>query len=94
MRKRKYYFNRGFFKNMTKKQIKYMLEREVFSKDKFKQHVLETSHKTKIDIVIVEKVLKNYIFNVVLVINTVRKIKTKINIYGFFSLIVEKGKNI
>jgi hypothetical protein len=82
------------FKNLNKKQINTLLEQDVFSKPHFRQHVIEVSLKTKIDEKIVEEVLKSYFTNILIVINTFRKIKTKINVYGFFSIHIEKGNRI
>lgn len=80
--------------NLTIEQIKELLEKDVFSKVHFNKHIVEVSLKTKIDEKIVEQVLKSYFTNILIVINTVRKIKTKINVYGFFSIFIEKGKRI
>ncbi len=80
--------------NLTIEQIKDLLEQDVFITAHFNKHIIEVSLKTKIDEKIVEQVLKSYFTNILIVINTVRKIKTKINVYGFFSIFIEKGKRI
>lgn len=86
----KYYY-RDVFDNLPKKDALALLEAEVFTDNHFLEHVKEVSFKTKIDEEIVKDVLRSYITNVFLVINTVRKIKTKINIYGYFSVVIFKG---
>lgn len=91
--KKKYFFRKPF-KLMTRKEIDYLLNKDVFSQSDFKRHVQETSQKTGIDAEIVERVIKNYITNVMIILNTIQKIKTKINIHGFFSFLVEKGNRI
>ena len=80
--------------NLTKQQIMKLLDEDVFITVHFNKHIVEVSLKTKIDEKIVEEVLKSYFTNILIVINTVRKIKTKINVYGFFSIFIEKGKRI
>ena len=80
--------------NLNKSQVIKMLEEDVFSKDDFIEHVKEVSLKTKIDERIVKDVLKSYFTNIVFVMNRVLKVKTKINIYGFLSLIIGKGRRI
>lgn len=92
-RKKKYYFDIEL-KNISKEKLKEYLHNEVFKSDAFKLHVKQVAFNLKIDESIVKDVLVSYFTNVALVINTVRKIKTKINIYGFFSLTVEKGKKV
>lgn len=91
---KKKYFLKQEFKNMPKNEIPGFLEREVFNSNHFKEHVKEVSFKTEIDEEIVSDILKSYFTNITIVINTFRKIKTKINVYGFFSLIVKEGKRI
>ena len=86
-------FNRVFI-NLNKKQINTILKQDVFDKPHFKEHLKEVSLKTKIDEKIVEQVLKSYFTNILIVINTIRRIKTKINVYGFFSIYIEKGSRI
>lgn len=93
VRKKKYYFPRPL-KNIPKKELIEYLNIEVFSKELFKNHLKEVSHNLKIDEEIVEQVVKSYIINVSIVMNTVRKIKTKINIFAFFSFEVREGKRI
>lgn len=80
--------------NLTIEQIKDLLDNDVFNIVSFNKHIVEVSLKTKINEKIVEQVLKSYFTNILIVINTIRKIKTKINVYGFFSIIIEKGKRI
>lgn len=80
------------WKNIPKKEIKEYLNNEVFSRDSFNNHISEVSHNLNIDKEIVEYVIKHYITSIMLVINSVRKIQTKINIYAYFSLFIDKGK--
>jgi len=82
------------FKNMTVHEIKFLIKNEVQNSNSFKQHVQEVSLNTKIHPEIVHDVLINYFTNILIVINRVRKIKTKINVYGFFSLFIKKGNRI
>lgn len=79
------------FKNLTRKEIAYLLESEVLNSPDFNEHVKEVSFKTKIDEEIIKDILKSYFTNILVVINTVRKVKTKINVYGHFFIIIEKG---
>ena len=93
-RKRLSDYYKRVFVNLNRKQIDILLEQDVFSKPHFIEHIKEVSLKTKIDEKIVEEVLKSYFTNILIVINKIRKIKTKINVYGFFSIHIEKGKRI
>lgn len=92
-RKRKVILTRDL-RNLSDSEIKDFLEKEIFASNHFLSHVKEVSYKTNIDEEIVKDVLRSYFTNIHLVINTVRKIKTKINIYGYFSLFIHKGKRI
>lgn len=71
--------------------LKAILDEEVFQSPSFNEHVKKVSLNTKIDEETVKEVLISYFTNIVFAINAVRKVKTKINVYGFFSLIVKKG---
>lgn len=82
------------FKNLTRKEISNLLESEVLNSPDFNEHITEVSFKTKIDKEIVKDILKSYFTNILVVINTVRKIKTKINVYGHFFITIEKGTRI
>ena len=88
------FFLRNNVKNLSKEQISVLIENEVLNSNHFKEHITEVSFKTKIHEDIIKDILKSYFTNILVVINTVRKIKTKINIYGFFYLLIEKGKRI
>jgi len=92
MNKRRRYFFSKNFKNLNRKQIIALLEDEVLNCHAFKEHVTEVSFKTKIHEEIVKDILKSYFTNILVVINTVRKVKTKINVYGHFFLIIKEGK--
>lgn len=81
-------------KVFPRKKIPSLLEEEVFSNVHFINHVKEVSFKTNINEKIVAEVLKSYFTNIFKVMNSIRKFKTKINVYGFFSLIVMKGRNV
>lgn len=90
---KKKFFRKAFY-NLKRNEIESLLEEEVFSTVSFNEHAKEVSLNTKIDEEIVKDILKSYFTNILVVINTVRKIKTKINIYGHFFIIIEKGKHI
>lgn len=92
-RKRKYWF-KDELKNIPKDNLKRYLHDMVFSTPEFNLNVKQTAQNLNIDEKIAYDVLVSYFTNIALVINTVRKIKTKINIYGFFSITVEKGRRI
>ncbi len=85
--------HKSFFRNIYKKDIKILLEEEVFSNEQFIEQVKYVSLKTNIDEKIVKEVLTSYFTNILIVINSIRKVTTKINVYGFFSLIIRKGRN-
>jgi len=93
MKSQKKVFIRRFI-NLNRKQIDTLLKQDVFDKPHFKEHLKEVSLKTKIDEKIVEQVLKSYFTNILIVINKIRRVKTKINVYGFFSIYIEKGSRI
>lgn len=90
---RKYFFSQKL-KNIPKDKIPEYLHTTVFNGDQFALHIQRAAFSLKIDEVIVRNVVESFFINVMVVINTTRKIKTKINVYGFFSLIVEKGNRI
>ena len=92
-KKKKFYFDIEL-KNIPKHKLKEYLNNEVFNNEAFKLHVKQVAFNLEIDEKIVKDVLVRYFTNVALVINTVRKIKTKLNIYGFFSLLIEKGRKL
>lgn len=79
---------------MTKSEIASCLDKEVFSTIEFQNHVSEVALLTNVKRHLVEKILTDYFTNILIVINTVRKFKTKINIFAFLHLIIEKGKRI
>lgn len=93
-RSRTKYSSQYPFKNLTKKDIDELLYSEVFGLPHFKEHVKEVSFKTKISEEIVEAVLVSYFTNIMRVLNTSRKVKTKINIFAFLSLVIAKGQRI
>ena len=88
--KMKYIFRKPLA-NISKENIDVYLAENVFDTEDFKKHVNQVALNLKIDESIVRDVLISYFTNVMYVINTTRKLRTKINIYGFFSIIVEKG---
>ena len=90
---RKYYFAENL-KNYPKKELIEYLNTEVFTRESFKNHIIEVSHNLKIDEYIVEQAIKSFIVNISITMNTVRKVKTKINVYAFFSFIIQKGKRV
>lgn len=78
----------------TKKQLRANLEEDVFSNHLFKEHLKKVSLKTKMDEKIVEEVLRSYFTDILIVMNSVRNIKRKINIYGFLRAIIIPGSLI
>jgi hypothetical protein len=91
--KRKYSF-RQVLKNIPKDKAKEYLHTNVFDTAEFNIHVQRVAFNLKLDERIVRDVLVSYFTNIMLLINSKRKLKTKINVYGFFSLIVEKGNRL
>ncbi len=87
---RKYFFRRPL-KIFTKQECSEYLNRNVFDTPEFEDHVNQVAVNINIDQRIVKDVLVSYFTGVMLLINSTRKIRTKINIYGYFSIIVEKG---
>lgn len=87
---RKYVFKHKL-KNYSREEGKAYLHKEVFSNPDFENHVNQVAVNLEVDESIVRDVLISYWTNIFYLINTVRKVKTKINVYGFFSLVVEKG---
>jgi hypothetical protein len=81
-------------KLLSRKQIEVLLQEEVLNSFRFKEHVKEVSFKTNIHEEIIIDILKSYFTTMLIVINTVQKIKTKINIIAFCSIIIERGKRI
>ena len=88
--KRKYIF-REPLKNISKENINSYLAKNVFETNDFQKHVNQVALNLKIDESIVRDVLISYFTNVMYIINTTRKLRTKINIYGFFSIVIDKG---
>jgi len=91
--KRKYYFRKDL-ENISKKEGLEYLHKNTFNRPEFEVHIKRAAFVLNIDEGIVRDVVKSYITNVFQVINTVRKTKTKINIYGFFSFVVKPGRRI
>jgi hypothetical protein len=91
MKDTKKYSFRQQLKNLPKKDIPEYLHDQVFKTSEFDLHIKRVAFNLKVDESIVRDVVISYFTNVMIAINTARKIKTKINIYGFFSLIIEKG---
>ena len=87
---RKYIFKK-LLKNIPRKQIDLYLAENVFDTEDFSKHVKQVALNLKIHESIVRDVLISYFSNVMYIINSTRKLRTKINIYGFFSIIVDKG---
>ena len=87
---RKYYFRKPL-QNFTRQECSEYLHKNIFDTPEFEVHVNQVAVNIKIDKRIVKAVLVSYFTNVMILINSTRKIKTKINIYGFFSIIVDKG---
>ena len=78
-------------KNIPKDKAVEYLNKQVFDTEHFAHHVNQVSTNLKLDQRLVRDVLVSYFTNIFFMINTVRKIKTKINLFGFFSLSVLKG---
>lgn len=78
-------------KNIPKDKAREYLDKQVFSTEHFKKHVDQVATNLKLSPELVNDVLVSYFTNVFFMLNTTRKIKTKINLYGFFSLSVLKG---
>ncbi len=76
-------------KKIKKKRIKEYLNKEVFNTLEFKEHVYKVSLILGIKEDVVQDVLSSYFTSIFVFINSINK-KTKINIYGFFSLFTEK----
>lgn len=91
--KPRYYFKNNL-KNMSKAEAREYLNSQVFKDKRFNMHVKEVSHNLKIDEKIVKDVLVHYITEIMYVMNSVRKFKTRINIYCFFNFLIEKGKRV
>lgn len=89
--KKKFIFP-GNLKNIKRERGKEYLQVNVFDTDNFKEHVSQVAINLNVGESMVRDVLVSYFTNIFYLINTVRKIKTKINIYGYFSLTVEKGR--
>jgi hypothetical protein len=70
------------------------LQEEVFGTSEFKSHAERTADILDIDPQIVRDVLESYWSNIFYLLNTVQKVNLKINVYGFFSFVYLKGKNL
>lgn len=70
------------------------LKENVFDTADFDLHVERTANSLDLDKQIVRDVLISYWSNIFYLLNTVQKINLKINVYGFFSLVYMKGKNL
>lgn len=79
-------------KNIPRDKGKAYLEETIFSSEHFAKHIEQVSINLKVDEAIVRDVLVSYFSNIFFMCNTVRKFKTKINLYGFCSIIVTKGR--
>ena len=66
----------------------------MFDTADFNMHVEQTAAVLDIDPKIVKDVLVSYWTNIFYVLNTVQKFNLKINVYGFFSIVYMKGKNL
>ena len=93
MAKRKYFISTEL-KNIPRKNLKEYLHNEVFNTTEFNTHIEQTAFNLQLHKQIVRDVVVSYFTNIAIAINTVRKIKTKINVYGFFSIWIEKGRRI
>lgn len=87
------YFGSKFLRPFKLYEIDKYLDADVFNQNKFKNHVTQVAQNLDIDEEIVLNVIKNYITNVAVVIGTIQKVKTKINIYGFLTLYVRGGRH-
>lgn len=70
------------------------LREQVFDTSEFNVHVERTAAVLDVDPQIVKGVLVSYWSNIFYLLNTVQKVNLKINVYGFFSLVYTKGKNL
>lgn len=77
---------------LSRQEIDSRMEMEVFSTEDFRNHVKEVSENLNIDQEIVRDVLIHYFKSITVIVNTVRKTLTKINIHGFLSIEIEKGR--
>ena len=89
----KYTFRKEL-KNIPHDKFKKYIEDQIFSSPDFNKHIKQTSINLNINEDVVREVVQHYFLHIGYAINTVRKIKTKINIFGYFSLFVEKGRRI
>lgn len=87
----KYIFKEDL-ENIPRDKARAYLDRQVFSTEEFEKHVDQVSLNLKVDQQIVRDVLISYFTNIFFVVNTVRKVRTKINLYGFASLQVGAGR--
>lgn len=79
---------------IDKKQADAYLKQEVFDTEEFNLHVERTAGSLDLHPQLVKDVLVSYWTNIFYVLNTVQKFNLKINVYGFFSLVYLKGKNL
>jgi hypothetical protein len=77
---------------LNRKEIDAYLKSEVFDVSQFQEHIKETSFILNIEESIVSNTVKRYIKKISYMMHSVRSIRTKINIIGFFSFWVEKGR--
>ena len=85
------YLGRKFLRPFKLQETLEYLDADVFSQSKFKHHVTQVAQNLELDEEIVRKVIKSYVTNVAIVIGSIQKVKTKINIYGFLTLFVKSG---
>lgn len=83
---------RKLLKNISKKEMVEYLHTNVFTTSDFNLHVQRVAINLQVDESIVRDVLVSYFTNIAFAINIVRTIKTKINVYGYFSLTVENER--
>lgn len=93
MAKRKYFFDRVLKSFSREESVKY-LDENVFNSEDFDRHVSMTSEAINIDKDVILDVLRFYITEVFVFLNTVQKVKKAISVYGFFYFYVEKGKRV
>lgn len=89
----KFYFNKEL-KNLPHDYLREYLHNEVFTTVEFNTHIEQTASILQLNTEIVRDVVTSYFTNIILVINTVRRVQTKINVYGFFSIWIEKGRRV
>lgn len=88
------YRYRDPFKLIPKKDYIEYLYSTVFNTKDFNRHIDITADSIGIHRDIVYDVVTSYWIDIAMVINSYQKTLTKINIYGFFSLKLLKGKRL